>query len=201
MSAILQMRPENKVDECFLVEVRGTFELTREQLELRGGDNRQGLQLGKFRIKEGNNVELEMGSNMLVGTVEKLKKPLLIVKKTGQKRNCLRPPKSSRSEQQSGSAAVDGKVAPARTSQFAATGSLGAPGFGGGFGGSNTAFGAGFGGFGEKMEEIFSGDTRSEILEVEAVIRRKAIFTKRPSIFVPPELVEKPVDISKRKKK
>ena len=46
-----------------------------------------------------------------------------------------------------------------------------------------------------------NGEKELQVLEVEAVIRRKAIFTKRPSIHVPQHLVQKPAVTKKTKKK
>mmetsp|Transcript_1938 Transcript_1938/g.4460 ORF Transcript_1938/g.4460 Transcript_1938/m.4460 type:complete len:196 (-) Transcript_1938:80-667(-) len=195
MSAILQMRPDNKVDECFLVEIQGTFELTQEQIRLRGGDYRQGMHLGTFRVKSGDEVEIEMGSNTLQGKIEKLKKPLVIVKKTGDRKHFLRAGEAAKDQADAAegrgaeAAGEAGKAKAAGTSTSTAAAATTVGQFG-------TLLGAGTRG----SDGFGKLDFKSEVLEVEAVIRRKAVFTKRPSIHVPPELVQKPVLLKKKKK-
>ncbi|CAD7949064.1 unnamed protein product [Amoebophrya sp. A120] len=254
MSAVLRMRPENKIDECFLVELQGTFELSKEELKARNGDNRQGLELGLFRVKEDlKKAEIQMGSNTLIGKIEHLPKPMLIVRKTGRKEYLLRPPGGKEvlvgdlTTAASGagtSTAIRPSVLPGgssgnpnegtgdvvmQTSATAAAAASSTSQFAASFqqiknhedvGGKKVEFGN----FGVsnptaadnaisnvakplaknlQIRQPSNIDCVSEILEVEAVIRKKAIFNTRPSIYVPPELVvpDKDWHMKKGKKK
>lgn len=164
MSAVLRMRAGN-LDECFLVEVQGKFELTPQHIR-ENGDDRKGVEIGSLTVAEDRKTaSIHMGGNTLTGKLETLKKPFLVVKKTGRKEAVLQgaPPSDGGAASSVGSAASPEGAASVAVS---ATG-----------------------------QELWSS-----VLEVQAVIRRKAVFTKRPSIHVPPSLVRKPV-VSKKKKR
>lgn len=161
--ALLRLKPSN-LDECLLIEVQGKFELVSEEAKKRNGEMK-GVRIGSFKVSaDQQSAEIKMGGNTLNGKIESLKKPLVIVRKTGRKERVF----GSRS-------GSDLPAAPKIVSQFA----------------HNKVI--------SQCAKVT--DFSPEILEIEAVIRKKAIFTKRPAIHVPPELIQSSITTKKKKKK